>query len=117
MRFKLKLCLVNLMLIVLLYPINYSESTVNYKGGHLGPNLNLVPVTINNTFVSTTKDTDNSKENLTSDVDKAVIILFDRGYKNQFTNAKPILDKYGFKASFFVICSFVNGHGYYKLSN
>jgi peptidoglycan/xylan/chitin deacetylase (PgdA/CDA1 family) len=53
---------------------------------------------------------------LTSDTEKAVIIVFDRGYKNQFTNAKPILDKYGFKASFFVICSYVDGNGYYKLS-
>lgn len=117
MRFKLMLCLVNLMLILLLYPMNYGESTVNYKGGHFGPKLNLVPVTINDTLVSTTKDTDTSKEDLTSQVDKAVVIIFDRGYKNQFTNAKPILDKYGFKASFFIICSFVNGHGYYKLSD
>lgn len=66
MRFKLMLCLVNLMLILLLYPMNYGESTVNYKGGHFGPKLNLVPVTINDTLVSTTKDTDTSKEDLTS---------------------------------------------------
>jgi peptidoglycan/xylan/chitin deacetylase (PgdA/CDA1 family) len=92
--------------------MNYSDSTLNYKGGDFGPKLNLVPVTINDTLVSTTKDTDTSKEDLTSQVDKAVVIIFE--YKNHFTNAKPILDKYGFKASFFIICSFVNGHGYYN---
>jgi len=75
MRFKLMLCLVNLMLILLLYPMNYSDSTLNYKGGDFGPKLNLVPITISNTLVSTTKDTDTSKEDLTSQVDKAVVLF------------------------------------------
>ena len=38
---------------------------------------------------------------------KLAIINFDDGYKSQFTNAKPILDKYGFKASFFIVCNFL----------
>jgi len=38
---------------------------------------------------------------------KLAIINFDDGYKSQYTNAKPILDKYGFKASFFIVCNFV----------
>jgi peptidoglycan/xylan/chitin deacetylase (PgdA/CDA1 family) len=38
---------------------------------------------------------------------KLAIINFDDGYKSQFINAKPILDKYGFKASFFIVCNFV----------
>ena len=29
---------------------------------------------------------------------KVVILTFDDGYKSQYSNAKPILDKYGFKA-------------------
>jgi peptidoglycan/xylan/chitin deacetylase (PgdA/CDA1 family) len=33
---------------------------------------------------------------------------FDDGWKSQITYAKPILDKYGFKASFFVVCNYVN---------
>jgi len=32
------------------------------------------------------------------------MINFDDGYKSQFLYAKPILDKYGFKASFFIVC-------------
>ena len=37
---------------------------------------------------------------------KLAIINFDDGYKSQFINAKPILDKYDFKASFFIVCNF-----------
>jgi len=34
---------------------------------------------------------------------KIVMINFDDGYKSQLIYAKPILDKYGFKASFFIV--------------
>jgi peptidoglycan/xylan/chitin deacetylase (PgdA/CDA1 family) len=40
--------------------------------------------------------------------DKKVVILnFDDGYKSHFINAKPILDKYGYKASFYIVCKYV----------
>jgi peptidoglycan/xylan/chitin deacetylase (PgdA/CDA1 family) len=40
--------------------------------------------------------------------DKKIVILnFDDGYKSQFINAKPILDKYGYKASFYIVCKYV----------
>src|SRR5205823_4954253 len=35
---------------------------------------------------------------------KVVMINFDDGWKSQFLYAKPILDQYGFKASFFIVC-------------
>jgi polysaccharide deacetylase len=38
---------------------------------------------------------------------KVVMIGFDDSHKSQFTYAKPILDKYGFKASFFEVCTWV----------
>jgi peptidoglycan/xylan/chitin deacetylase (PgdA/CDA1 family) len=39
---------------------------------------------------------------------KVVIINFDDGYKSQYEYAKPILDKYGFKATFFVVCNYAD---------
>lgn len=42
-----------------------------------------------------------------SNITKAVILTFDDNWKSQFTNARPILDKYGLRATFFVICNYV----------
>ena len=39
---------------------------------------------------------------------KIVILNFDDGLKSQFTNAKPILDKYGFKVTFYVVCNYLD---------
>jgi hypothetical protein len=38
---------------------------------------------------------------------KVVILTFDDSWKSQYVDAKPILDKYGLKASFFVVCNYV----------
>jgi peptidoglycan/xylan/chitin deacetylase (PgdA/CDA1 family) len=38
---------------------------------------------------------------------KLVILTFGDTLKGQITTAKPILDKYGFKASFFITCNWV----------
>src|SRR5215831_12999969 len=43
-------------------------------------------------------------DNIVSDRSKVVMINFDDGRKSQLIYAKPILDEYGFKASFFIIC-------------
>jgi hypothetical protein len=41
---------------------------------------------------------------ITNNSTKIVILGFDDNRKGDFTYAKPILDKYGFKATFFIIC-------------
>ena len=47
----------------------------------------------------------------TANNNKAVILTFDDGLKSQYTNAKPILDKYGYKATFDIICNDVGTTG------
>ena len=54
---------------------------------------------INSNLPSNTSTTSNGK---------LVILTFGDTIKNQLTTAKPILDKYGFKASFFITCGFVD---------
>ena len=39
--------------------------------------------------------------------DKVIILNFDDGRLSQYTNAKPVLDKYGFKATFYVVCNYI----------
>jgi len=39
---------------------------------------------------------------------KVVILTFGDTIKSQFTTARPILDQYGFKASFFITCGYVS---------
>ncbi len=46
-------------------------------------------------------------DNNTTEDKMAVILAFDDAWKSQFTFAKPILDKYGFKGSFFIVCNYV----------
>jgi peptidoglycan/xylan/chitin deacetylase (PgdA/CDA1 family) len=50
--------------------------------------------------------------NAANNNNKAVILNFDDAYKTQYTNAKPILDKYGYKATFYIICNDVGTNGY-----
>ena len=108
-------CLVTLMLTIISYTTLDTDSEGS-KAGFNNHSLSISELGLNETLISG-NDTMSENQSSSTEVQNAVIILFDRGYKSQFTLAKPILDKYGFKASFFVICSFIDGRGYYKLSN
>ena len=52
---------------------------------------------------------DDNDDNNNDKNDKYVILMFDRGYKTTFTEVKPILDKYGFKATMFIACDYIEG--------
>jgi hypothetical protein len=43
--------------------------------------------------------------NNTYNANKVAILTFGDGYQSQYTYAKPVLDKYGFKGNFFVTCN------------
>ena len=45
---------------------------------------------------------------ISSTTPKIVILNFYDDEKDQFINAKPILDKYGFKVTFFIVCNWAN---------
>jgi peptidoglycan/xylan/chitin deacetylase (PgdA/CDA1 family) len=52
-----------------------------------------------------------TSQSVSSNNIKIVVINFDDSHKNQYTYAKPVLDKYGFKATFFEVCNWVEaGH-------
>ena len=50
----------------------------------------------------------NDTKNTNNNNSKVVILTFGDTHKSQFTTAKPILDQYGFKASFFITCAYAN---------
>jgi peptidoglycan/xylan/chitin deacetylase (PgdA/CDA1 family) len=53
-------------------------------------------------------ETDGLFNTVIGDDTKVVILTFGDTIKSQFTIAKPILDQYGFKASFFITCGYVS---------
>jgi peptidoglycan/xylan/chitin deacetylase (PgdA/CDA1 family) len=63
----------------------------------------------------------NNNSNSANDSDgntspKVVILNFYDDEKDQFINAKPILDKYGFKGTFFIVCSWTNSNNTDRMS-
>jgi peptidoglycan/xylan/chitin deacetylase (PgdA/CDA1 family) len=67
-------------------------------------------VTSNNPSSSTDHSSTSNLDSVNDPIrgnSKVAILTFDDGYKSQFTVAKSILDKYDFKATFFVVCNYV----------
>ncbi|MGH9978607.1 MAG: polysaccharide deacetylase family protein [Nitrososphaeraceae archaeon] len=42
---------------------------------------------------------------------KAVVLTFDDGWKDQMTNAVPIMNRHDFKATFFIVCNYLDKEG------
>jgi peptidoglycan/xylan/chitin deacetylase (PgdA/CDA1 family) len=86
------------------FPLSSSENQNTLKASH----HILSPLTETNAAatITDTRTTSGNTSILGSNT-KVVIINFDDSYKSQYTYAKPILDKYGFKATFFEVCNWV----------
>jgi biotin operon repressor len=63
------------------------------------------------TFASTSSSSSTQSGAPSTASNKVVMIGFDDSYKSQFLYAKPILDQYGFKATFFEVCGWVGKNG------
>jgi peptidoglycan/xylan/chitin deacetylase (PgdA/CDA1 family) len=60
-----------------------------------------------------------TNESVTSDAsnNKVVILTFHDSFKSEETDVKPVLDSYGFKATFFEICTRMNDRGWKFLTD
>lgn len=70
-------------------------------------NFDLVTVTGFSSIIDSSQSSlaNNSSTAVSSNKNNKVVVLtFDDELKSQYTNAKPILDTYGYKASFSIIC-------------
>jgi peptidoglycan/xylan/chitin deacetylase (PgdA/CDA1 family) len=56
-------------------------------------------------------ESDSDRDSDSNNKAKYVILTFDGGHKSQYTIAKPVLDKYGFKATFHVVCDYTQEGG------
>ena len=92
---KVHVSIVSLILVLIIIPIGlYSTS--------------LPRVVLGQSDDDNGKDNeDNGISNISGDGEsKFVILTFDDGYKSQYATAKPILDNYGYKGTFYVVCNY-----------
>jgi peptidoglycan/xylan/chitin deacetylase (PgdA/CDA1 family) len=83
--------------------IGTSSSTSNNE---LNPKRSTGQLPASNVVTNSNNEVDGSANiNNNTGSSKLLILSFDDNRKGDSTYAKPILDKYGFKASFFIICN------------
>jgi peptidoglycan/xylan/chitin deacetylase (PgdA/CDA1 family) len=58
---------------------------------------------------------DNTAEKNEEGNSKIVILTFGNAPESQYIYAKPVLDKYGFKGSFFIVCNWIQTEEGYKM--
>jgi hypothetical protein len=87
-------------------PSHHIQNHMKTKGSSRSSNNS------NNSNHRSPSSSSSSKQPITSNDNKFVIINFDDSHQSDYTYAKPILDKYGFKATFFEVCNWVEA-GYH----
>ena len=84
---------------------NATKGSDNYYNSSSNDLTDLTRFNITN--ANDTKSDDTRGSNSRANIGRVVIINFDDSYKSQYILAKPILDKYGFKATFFAVCDWI----------
>jgi peptidoglycan/xylan/chitin deacetylase (PgdA/CDA1 family) len=113
-----------ILIFLLIFALNSSNDylvknvgfAISQKHHHNSRSVNIFnadkPTTLSSPHKSTKikKTSSSSRHHLhnlsPTNTDKLIILTFGDTIKSQFTTTKPILDQYGFKASFFITCRF-----------
>ena len=86
---------------ILAGPLSVPEAESKFSSTSSHPDI------YSNTGISSASDVGSNIGHDISTNDKVIMINFDDSYKTQMLYAKPILDQYGFKATFFEVCGWV----------
>ena len=100
-----------LLFTIILYPLlpNLAHSQKQQLFPFLPP-ANTVEDQINNDIQNESTASVSSSNSNPSGTNKVVILDFYDNDIGQFIYAKPILDKYGFKGTFFIVCNWASSH-------
>ena len=91
--------------------LSIKNSTSNLTASN-GPLISNSSATINK---NNTTNNIKTKTSVTTPK-KLVVLAFDDSLKSQYIFAKPILDKYGFKGTFFTVCNYVGRNNDSKMN-
>jgi peptidoglycan/xylan/chitin deacetylase (PgdA/CDA1 family) len=91
--------------------LSIKNSTSNLTASN-GPLISNSSATINK---NNTTNNIKTKTSVTTPK-KLVVLTFDDSLKSQYIFAKPILDKYGFKGTFFTVCNYVGRNNDSKMN-
>ena len=103
---------INMIFIIILYPLfpTLAHSQQQQQLFPFLPPTNTIKDQINNDIQNESMISASDSNSTPSSTNKAVILDFYDNDIGQFTYAKPILDKYGFKGTFFIVCNWASSH-------
>ncbi len=100
--------------------LGVSSPLVNSAGPHLSEKADDYSTSTQMRPDNKESESEKSSLNPRTNDDKIAIINFDDNWKSQYQYAKPILDKFQFKATFYVVCDYLdkkNRIGWDQLQN
>ena len=100
---------ISMIFIIILYPL-FPTLAQSQQQKQLFPFLPPMNTIINNDIQNESTASVSGGNSTPGGTNKAVILDFYDNDIGQFTYAKPILDKYGFKGTFFIVCNWASSH-------